>query len=92
MGEDRPLLAAWIFAPGFLVFGLVSVGGKRKIGRRCALLALLIGLALFAAACGAGSNTPAPTGTGTTPGTYTLVVKASSGSLNNTVPLTLTVQ
>jgi len=93
MGHDRPVLAAWIFAPGFLVFGLVSVGGKRrKIGRRYALLALLIGLALFAAACGAGSNTPAPTGTGTTPGTYTLVVKASSGSLNNTVPLTLTVQ
>jgi hypothetical protein len=93
MGDDRPLLAAWIFAPGFLVFGLVSVGGKRrKIGRRYALLVLLIGLALFAAACGAGSNAPAHTGTGTTPGTYTLVVKASSGSLNDTVPLTLTVQ
>jgi hypothetical protein len=92
MGDDRPMLAAWIFAPG-LVFGLVSIGGKRrKISRRYALLALLIGLALFAAACGAGSNTPAPTGTGTTPGTYTLVVKANSGSLNNTVPLTLTVQ
>jgi hypothetical protein len=93
MGHDRPVLAAWIFAPGFLLFGLASVGGKRrKIDRRYVLLALLIGLTLFVTACGAGSTTSTPPSTGTAPGTYGLLVKATSGSLNCNVPLTLTVQ
>jgi hypothetical protein len=94
MGHDRPVLAAWIFAPGFLLFGLISLGGKRhKIDRRYALLALLIVLALFATACGSGSTTTTKTtSTGTAPGTYTMVVTASSGSVNHTMPLTLTVQ
>jgi hypothetical protein len=93
MENDRPVLAIWIFTPGFLLFGLVSVGGKRrKIGRPCALLILLIGLALFATACGSGSNSTTPVTTGTTPGTYTMVVTAASGSVNHTMPLTLTVQ
>jgi hypothetical protein len=94
MGHDRPVLAAWIFAPGFPLFGLVSFGGKRrKIDRRYSLLALLIGLALFATACGSGSTTTTKTtSTGTAPGTYTMVVTASSSSLNHAIPLTLTVQ
>lgn len=91
--NDRPMLATWVFAPGFLLFGLVSVGGKRrKIGLPHALLILLIGLALFATACGSGSNSTPPATTGTPPGTYTMVVTATSGSVNHTMPLTLTVQ
>ncbi len=93
MGHDHPVLTASIFAPGFLLFGLVSVGAKwHKIDKRYALLALLIGLTLFVTACGTGSTTTKPTSTGATPGTYGLLVKASAGSLNCTVALTLTVQ
>jgi|HubBroStandDraft_6_1064221.scaffolds.fasta_scaffold00044_20 hypothetical protein len=96
-GIGHPMLAAWIFqVPGFLLFGLLSVGRRRrKIGWRYALLALVIGLTLFSMACG-GVSTPAtktvPPQSGITPGNYTVLVTASSGSLNHNVPLTLTVQ
>ncbi len=93
--HDGPTPAVWLFQlPGFLLFGLISVGGKRrKIGWRYPLLAIAIGLGLFAVACGGGSTstTTKPQG-GTAPGTYTMLLTASSGSLNQTVPLTLTVQ
>jgi hypothetical protein len=92
------MLASWIFqAPGMLVFGLVSVGQKkRKMNWRTVTLALVIGLALFAVACGGGS-TPAATTThnsqpGTATGTYSLAVTGASGSLIHTAQLTLIVQ
>lgn len=87
------MLAAWIL-PGFLLFGLASVGSKRrKIGWRYTLLALITGLALFAIACGGGSMTQkVPPQPGTAPGTYTMLVTANSGSLSHNLPLTLTVQ
>jgi hypothetical protein len=95
LGREHPLLAAWLFqVSGFLLFGLVSVGSKRlKISWRGTLLALVISLALFATACGGGIGTPKPVQqAGTPPGTYTLLVTASSGSLHHALPLTLKVQ
>ena len=58
-GHVRPTLAAWMFqVPGFLMFGLLSVGSKRrKIAWHYALLTLVIGLALFVTACGGVSTT-----------------------------------
>jgi hypothetical protein len=96
-GIGHSMLAAWIFqAPGFLLLGVISLGStRRKLGWRYALLALMIGLGLFAIACGGGSTTPTKTATpqtDTTPGSYTIVVTANSGSLNHTLPLTLTVK
>jgi hypothetical protein len=96
-GHVRPTLAAWMFqVPGFLMFGLLSVGSKRrKIAWHYALLTLVIGLALFVTACGGVSTTaktvPPPEG-GTAPGTYTMLVTATSGSVSHTTLLTLTVQ
>jgi hypothetical protein len=95
LGHDRSMLAAWMFqVPGFLLFGLMSVGStRRRMGWRYVLLGLLVGLTLFAIACGSGSTAPTTKSqAGTAPGTYTLLVTASSGSLNQTMPLTLTVQ
>jgi hypothetical protein len=97
-GHIPPTLAAWMIqVPGFLIFGVLSMGSKRrKIAWHYALLTLVIGLALFATACAGGVSTIAktvpPVEGGTAPGTYTLLVTASSGSVNHTMPLTLTVQ
>jgi len=96
-GYISPTLAAWIFQiPGFLIFGALSMGSKRrKIAWHHALLTLVVGLALFATACGGASTTEktVPTVQGSTaPGTYNLLVTASSGSLSHTMPLILTVQ
>jgi peptidoglycan/LPS O-acetylase OafA/YrhL len=93
-GHDRRTLAAWTFqVPGFLLFGLLSVGSKPRKMWRHALLALVIGLVLFAVACGSGSTTTTTKPqAGTTPGTYTMLVTASSGYLNHTIPLTITVR
>ena len=89
------MLAAWFFQmPGFLMFGLVSLGRKKQqIKWRFVLLALLIGLTLFAAGCGGGTTTPVQTQqAGTVPGTYSLLVTGTSGSLTHVMQLTLTVQ
>jgi hypothetical protein len=93
----RSTLAGWMIQiPGFLMFGLLLMGSKRrKIAWHYALPTLVIGLALVVTACG-GSSTgqktvPTPEG-GTVPGTYTLLVTASSGSVQHTMPLTLTIQ
>ena len=91
----RAMLAAWFFQmPGFLMFGLVSLGRKKQqIKWRFVLLALLIGLTLFAAGCGGGTTTPVQTQqAGTVPGTYSLLVTGTSGSLTHVMQLTLTVQ
>jgi hypothetical protein len=90
------MLAAWIFqAPGFLMFGLVSLGRKKgQIKWRFLVLALLIGPALFAVGCGGGTGkAPAQTTQpGSTTGAYSLLVTGTSGSLSHTTQLTLTVQ
>jgi hypothetical protein len=94
--HDRSALATWMFQiPGFLVFGIMLMGGKRrKTAWRYGLLTLVMGFAMLATACGGGSTpaTKPPAQTGTAPGTYTLLVTATSGSVNHTLPLTLTVQ
>ena len=95
--SSHGMLAAWMFqVPGFLLFGLVSLGSRRrKMIGRFALPALMIGLVLFSIACGGASSTkttPTPAPSTMSPGTYTLLVTASSGSLSHNLPLTLTVQ
>jgi hypothetical protein len=96
-GHIPPTLAALMFqVPGFLMFGALSMGSKRrKIAWHYALLTLVIGLALFATACGGASTTTKtvpPVEGSTAPGTYSLLVTASSGSMSHTMPLTLVVQ
>jgi hypothetical protein len=81
--------------PGVLVVGMLSMGTKRRKIASHVLLTVMIGLALFATACGGSpttSKTVPPPGGGTAPGTYTMLVTANSGTVTHTVPLTLTVQ
>jgi hypothetical protein len=96
-GPVLPTLAGWIIQiPGLLMFGMLLAGSKRrKMAWHYALPTLVIGLALLATACGGsgtGTKTAPPPEGGTVPGTYTLLVTASSGSVNHAIPLTLTIQ
>ena len=88
------------------MIGIVFLGGKIKICRADTLvrparagvpalherflgIVVLLILLLWLPACGGGSPAPKP---GTTPGTYTLTITGTSGSLSHTASVTLTVQ
>jgi hypothetical protein len=79
---------------GFGLFGMLFVGSKRRAKKTLSLiaLALLISATLFMSACAGGTGIAPQTQPGTTPGTYTITVSGSSGALQHSIPLTLTVQ
>lgn len=86
-----------LLLPGLLFFGRPRPGRSRlnriRIPAMLAASVVLLGLLV---ACGggsgSGSNTSGNAGQpGTNPGTYTVTVKAVSGSLTRTTPVTLTV-
>ena len=88
-----PAYGLWI---GFLALCLLSLMVlQRPASRRLATLGLAAGLFVFIltlqVACGADSTT-VRANPGTTAGTYTVTVTGTSGSLVNSVPVTLTVQ
>jgi hypothetical protein len=65
---------------------------ERKAKMLSALLgSVLVAGVVFQAACGGGGNSGGGGG-GTPPGTYTITIKGTSGSLNHTTTVTLKVQ
>jgi len=81
--------------PGFGLFGLcVTAIRGRKRASFTLLLILLLAATLLLPACGNSSNTtiPVQTGNSTPPGTYTVLVIGTSGSVQHFSSLTLTVQ
>ena len=89
----RPLILLCILC--IVVFVVRLAPGRRAASRRpwviaSALLACLIFAGLLAS-CGGGGSGPAPGPAGTPPGTYTLTVAGTSGSLTQNANLTLTV-
>jgi hypothetical protein len=84
-------LSPWLWAVA--LFGIILP--TKRLGRRSTLKRIRmmpVVLLLFICSCGGGSSSPPPSSNGTPPGTYTINVNATSGSLSQSIPLTLIVQ
>jgi len=86
---NKSLYALWL--P--LMFGITVVGGSKKLRRRywafCGLLLLLL---FLLTACG-GGNSSGSNGTGTPqPTNYTVTITSTSGAIQHTTQVTVTVQ
>ncbi len=84
---------------GLFGVGLVtSKGRNRKMRSRSRILAAFLAMALIIIAlvamtgCAGGTGIAPTPQTGTAPGTYTVTVTGTSGSLQHSIPVTLTVQ
>lgn len=90
--QTQPLYAVLIQFQAFGVFGIIVAGSKRwrtKVPRPIVVAILGVAL-LFMSGCAGGTGISRQTGT--TPGTYTITVTGSSGALQHSLPLSLTVQ
>jgi hypothetical protein len=92
-GHYQELLYATLL-PGFL--GMVSISGRKRTLRimRLLSLSLVLGLVGLWVACGGGSTSGAGAGGkgGTPTGSSTIAVNATSGSLQHSTSITLSVQ
>src|SRR5208337_5445984 len=90
--SQSPAYAACIQLQGLGMFGMMLVGakGKSKKVRTIILLILVMAGLLFMSGCAGGTGIAPQTGSDTAPGTYTITVTGTSGTLQHSVPLTLT--
>lgn len=88
---QRQNYVAWVAMSSGLAFGGVFLVGGRRRRRWTALMSLIVlALLITLPACGGGSSTH--TDPGTPPGTYTVNVTATSGSLSHNTSFMLVVQ
>jgi YVTN family beta-propeller protein len=91
-GPSAPWTSLALVLPGVLWFAGTS-RRMRSAGKPVwavfAVLALTMLLGL--AGCGGSSSSPVPQGPSTPPGTYTVMITATAGSVQTSTPMTLTV-
>lgn len=92
--RDRVEYAMWTQIPSLGLCAIFLMGSKRRRKRFSMLIivGLVVPALLFLSACAGGTGIVSTGGSGTTPGTYTFKVTGTSGGLQHTLPLTLTVQ
>jgi hypothetical protein len=91
--RSAPLYAVWIQLQGIGLLGIILAAPKGLTRRpRALFLPFLLAAALvFLIGCGGTGIVQTPQ-TGTTPGTYTITVTGTSGSLQHSMPVALIVQ
>ncbi len=89
-----PLVAVMLQLQGFGIFGLVIAGSTRRRNSmlKVLILMLLVGGLLFLVGCAGGTGIASQSTTSTPAGTYTIHVTGTSGGLQHSLPVTLTVQ
>ncbi len=89
----RPFYAMFVQLQGFGLFGMMFAASKRRNRKlmKLLILAVIVGGLLLMVGCAGGTGI-APPSHATSPITYNVMVSGVSGSLQHSLPLTLTVQ
>jgi hypothetical protein len=90
LGAGRHVYAIWLFVPGLALLGL-GAGSSRRRRRIFGIMMLCFVFSLLLVLPSCSHSTTPPVAAGTPPGTYAIVVVATSGSDSHSTTVQLTV-